>query len=235
MRISATLRSVAAITAALLFLTLGFLLYYQDFGRAPATNSGNTPFIIHQNSSNPPSALTSSNWPTATTNTSLGLKLELQVSEESNGALTVKVDELNTLNAVNNVTAAKPVKFPPAILNAFSGCAGVDLSDGWTSVLGGPAIFAILQGNYGMNNYTAGQPLTLYNTTYAETGCPGYPVDSYAYAPLSANGTSATFQGYWTGGEGTAESAAYHRFAAGVYTVVALDEWGRVVISTISL
>ena len=184
---------MVATIIVLLFLTLGFLLYYQDFDWAPATTSSNTP-SIRQNSSGTPSNLTSFSVPVATTNTSLGLKLELQVLEESNGALTVKVNELNTLNTVNNVTAANPVRFPPAILNAYSGCAGVDVSDGWTSVLGGPAIFAIMEGNYGLNNYTMGQPLTLYNTTYAETGCPGYPVDSYVYAPLSAKGVSAPFR-----------------------------------------
>lgn len=169
----ATLRSITTIIGVLTLMTLGFLLYFQDFGSGRGISPGDAPSTIPRNPSSTPSEFTPASVPAASTNTYLGLTLELQLSERSNGRLAVRVDELNTLDIVNNVTAANPVRFPQAILNAYSGCAGVDISDGWTSVLGGPAIFAIFQGDHGSNNYTTDHPLTLYNTTYAETGCPG--------------------------------------------------------------
>ncbi len=166
---------------------------------------------------------------TATSNSSLGLRLELQLFTNTSGSLTIKVNEVNMLRISNNVTAANSWRYTPAIVNAYSGCGGAVLG-GWTSLIEGPAIFAVFRGNYDLTNYTTGQPLTLYNTTYMETGCPGYPVHNYVYAPMSAKGISLTVRGYWTGGQDRGGPAALNQFPAGIYTVIAMDTWSRVVL-----
>jgi hypothetical protein len=108
-----------------------------------------------------------------------------------------------------------------------------------------PVGFAVLQGYYGANNFTAGRALYLYNTTNF-TSCTRNSVPYvYSFEPTSDVATtylsgqtvqtgnvsvSATFGGYWTGGEGTPIPATYNRFPSGAYTVVAADEWGDVVL-----
>jgi hypothetical protein len=168
-------------------------------------------------------------------NSSLDLSLSLQVSANTNGVLTVKVNETNLLDAENNVTAPSVLPYNGTIAEAFSYCGGAVVYDGWTSWLGGPAIFAIFEGNYGWDNYTAAQPLTLYNTTTVASGCPGYHVSHYAFNALASDSLSQTVKGYWTGGQASSTPAIYHSLAPGTYSIVALDVWGQVVLLNLKL
>jgi hypothetical protein len=214
------LRTKAIVGSAVVaVIILGFLIYF------PNLRSGIGEGIVSGQSTL--SVATSS---TATSNSSLELRLELQLSTNSTGSLTVRVNEVNMLDVSNNVTAANSWRYTPAIVNAYSGCGGVAIYQSWTSIFEGPAIFAVFRGYYDVNNYTIGQPLTLYNTTYMATGCPGYPVHNYIYAPMSARGISLTVRGYWTGGQDRGGPATFNQFSPGTYTVVAMDTWGRVVL-----
>jgi hypothetical protein len=206
---------VVAAAAVLALLILGSLLYFPSVFSGISIVDYGQPIL---------SVATTS---TATANLSQGLRLDLQLQTVSSGGLTVRVYEFNTLNSARNVTAGNAWRYTPEIVAAFSGCGGAALYQGWTSILGGPAIFAVLRGYYDLNNYTTGQPLTLYNTTYQSTGCPGYPVQYYSFGATNASGISDTVKGYWTGGQDRGRPAAFNRFSPGTYTVVAMDAWGR--------
>ncbi len=175
-----------------------------------------------------------------------GLRLGLNLSLAPNG-VNVAVNEYNTLDTVNNVTAADPPLYPAAVVDAYSECAGeFPNPDGWASELGGPAIFAVFQGNFDSSNYTAGRPLTLYNATHALPYCVGLRVGQYSFQPLSTqagayyyyepspkpmfniNRVSFAFEGYWTG-------SVFQQLSPGIYTVVAMDEWGQVAILQFSV
>lgn len=180
----------------------------------------------------------------STMNASIGLQLELQLSANSGGSLGISVDELNILNSTNNITAESDWAYPPAFLNPDSEC---DVSLPYF----GPETpfgFAVLQGYYGVNNFTAAKALPLYNTSeisscvhYSATFSSVNPY--YSFAPLSNQGnyfypgvqihqfdsvTITTF-GYWTGGI-SVPPVLFHRFTPGEYTVLAADEWGQIVL-----
>ena len=167
-------------------------------------------------------------------NSSDGLNLNLQVNAGGNGTFTVTAYESNLLSSVNNVTEANQWKYPVDLLNPANNCAPTN----------NPVGFAIFQGYYGMSNYTSGKALPLYNTN-VEFHCTEniYP-NEYVFQPLSdsisvynhgqfeTNGTaslSLLTGGYWTGGAGTPTSASFSEFR-GVYTVLAADEWGNVLL-----
>jgi hypothetical protein len=150
-------------------------------------------------------------------NPSTGLSLNLNISTNSNEWVILTVYEFNTLDQANNVSAA----------------------DGWPSNASlfqwvresyeanvGMAGYEILQGNYGLSNFTQGTALWLQPPPSllgccAEVGQP----DSYAFQPLSeANVLSGSYAGYFVGG------STYTPFSPGIYTVLAGDQWGDVAI-----
>jgi hypothetical protein len=133
----------------------------------------------------------------------------------------------------------------------------VPVSDNWSySNLGlgpcdnGPGGFgypygiAIFQGNYTPLNLSTATPLSLYDYSVI-VPCPGpMPSTAYDFKPLSdiaivlssassfPNSTFAiniefTEAGYWTG---VSPGVTKHDFAPGVYTIVAGDEWGSLVV-----
>jgi hypothetical protein len=97
--------------------------------------------------------------------------------------------------------------------------------------------YEILQGNYEPGNFSQGTALWL-QPDPGLLNCPFLltPPDSYTFNPLSeanvvtgshvsgANVVSGTHVGFWAGG------STYNPFAPGIYTVLAGDEWGNVVI-----
>jgi hypothetical protein len=94
--------------------------------------------------------------------------------------------------------------------------------------------YEMLQGNYGLNNFTSGTPLWL-QPFAGLLGCAdveGPTPDSVTFKPLSeANVLSGTYVGSWIGPpEISNATSAYSPFAPGIYTVVASDEWGNVVM-----
>ena len=166
-----------------------------------------------------------------------GLRLDLMVAP-SNGSLgseVIEVDEYNTLDTVNNITLASNWLYPQSSLDPYAPC----------SLIGAVGL-AIFQGNYGLNNYTQASALALYNTskvfsctsvTYRDAYYSFKPQSDQASlisseiviarnAPLSL---SFTAKGYWTGGLGSGQTPAFHSFQ-GAYTLLAADEWGKVVL-----
>jgi flagellar basal body-associated protein FliL len=167
-------------------------------------------------------------------NSSDGLNLNLQVNAGGNGTFTVTVAESNLLSSVNNVTEANQWKYPADLLNPANNCAPTN----------DPVGFAIFQGYYGMSNYTSGKALPLYNTNVEFHCTENIYANEYLFQPLSdsisvynhgqfeTNGTaslSLLTGGYWTGGAGTPTAASFNEFR-GVYTVLAADEWGNVLL-----
>jgi len=166
-------------------------------------------------------------------NSSDGLSLNLHVQPGGNGTFTITVYESNLLSSVNNVTEANHWSYPAGALDPYNNCAP-----------SGPVGFAILQGYYGMNNYTSGKALPLYNSTVVFSCTENIVPINYLFQPTNDNfsayqgrsfldnGTaslSLLTGGYWTGGAGTPTSASFSEFR-GVYTVLAADEWGNVLL-----
>jgi hypothetical protein len=113
-------------------------------------------------------------------------------------------------------------------------------------VLNYPFGIAIFQGNYTVANISTATPLQIYEPGIYH--CPDILADisSYVFQPLSDTagvfqmsestagftaGMNAEFEpaptGYWASNE---VGAAFTNFGPGVYTVVAGDEWGALVV-----
>jgi hypothetical protein len=187
---------------------------------------------------------------TTTTNASNANHLQLSLGIRSNGGanITISADETNLLSSENNVTAANNFSFNNWSSPAFG---PFPCGNSVQTVQGGnfdanvpfPIEIAVLDGNYGADNYTSGLALTTYDTGQVYT-CPG--IDLYVqyliFAPVTDNASfyygsslvgnyvvsdQLTTSGYWTGDQST---AAFHPFSPGSYTVLAEDEWGDVVL-----
>jgi hypothetical protein len=158
--------------------------------------------------------VSSASAPDATT----GLSLNLNLSTSYNGWVILTVYEFNTLDRTNNVSAAGSW---PSNASLFQ----------WVQELYeanvGMAGYEILQGNYGVSNFTQGTALWL-QPPPSLLGCCGLgegSPTSYAFQPLSeANVLSGSYAGYFVGG------STYTPFSPGTYTVLAGDEWGDVAI-----
>lgn len=170
----------------------------------------------------------------STSNSSQGLQFRLQVKPDGGPNFTVTAEEFNLLSSVNNVTEANQWKYGASLLDPFNNCAPGD----------SPVGFAIFRGYYGMNNYTSGKALPLYNTTIMFSCTVNYFPDVYLFSPKSDNvsvyndhqfevNTTASItlstSGYWTGGADTPSPATFNAFA-GSYTVLGADEWGNVLL-----
>jgi len=183
--------------------------------------------------------------PETKTGQNSGLQLGLIVRPTGNGTFKFEVQEFNDLDSQSRVQVAENWPASMAYFDPFDSC-----GSSYPSPIG----LMVLQGNYGLGNFTTGAPLTLFNSTYA-TSCTAqlYPTKYYIFEPLSdfadafdSRGYSAGNQtiafslsssGYWTGGYGISISNAppsFHAYA-GAYTVVAADEWGSVVIEHFSV
>ena len=109
-----------------------------------------------------------------TLNSTSGLRLDLFLAL-SDGSVVINVDEYNTLDTSNNVSAANHWRYFPNALSPYNDCGA-----------SGPLGFAVFQGYYDSSNYTSGTALALYNTTYAMS-CTAtlYPTTSYVFNPQS--------------------------------------------------
>jgi hypothetical protein len=169
-------------------------------------------------------------------NSSDGLGLSIQAELGLDGNYTFTVRESNLLNSVNNVTEADGWAYRQ---DSASPCG----PDPYTN----PVEFAVVQGHYGLNNYTSSKALPFYN--------PGdlYPCgevtitggsNAFAFQPLSdafsfptgsaqpevgAASEGITTSGYLTATQELAQ-ATLKPFPPGAYTVIGADEWGGVVL-----
>jgi hypothetical protein len=156
------------------------------------------------------------------------LKLNLQISTNATGALSISTNETNLLDSVNNVTTADD--WPYSHTDSLP-CGNFGQF---------PIEYAVFQGHYDASNYTSTNALTLYDPGLF-IPCPtAEALPAYLlFAPLSDNASypsgqgsflvSASYSvtGYWTGSGNT---FAFHQLPPGIYTVLAEDEWGNVVL-----
>jgi hypothetical protein len=169
-------------------------------------------------------------------NSSDGLGLTIQAEPSLNGNYTFTVRESNLLDSVNNVTEANQWAYS-------QDSAGTCGPDPYTN----PVEFAVVQGDYGQNNYTSSRALPFYDPSIlnlcGEVEFLGGPY-AFAFQPLSdafsfpigsaqpENGPASvtiTTSGYWTSGQ-NGVAAAFIPFPPGAYTVIGADEWGDVVL-----
>ena len=168
-------------------------------------------------------------------NSSDGLGLTIQAEPTLNGNYTFTVRESNILNSVNNVTEADQW----AYRQDSTGPCGPD-------PYVNPVEFAVVQGNYGQNNYTSSEALPFYNPTILNA-CGEVTItggsNAYGFQPLSdaftfpigsaqpevgAASVTITTSGYWT--VVPADVGVMKPFPPGVYTVIGADEWGDVAL-----
>ena len=166
-----------------------------------------------------------------TLSSSADLHPSLDIQAVGNGSYRIRVLETGFAR-IYNLTSADLWEYPRDSLNLFTPC-------GSSSPVG----LAILQGNYGPNNFTEGKVLTLYDTGIAYLCTSVGPAARYLFSP-SSNSAQAfdsrgvpmgnrsmtidlLTSGYWTGGygQGPPGPSQFHPFE-GTYTVVASDEWG---------
>jgi hypothetical protein len=170
----------------------------------------------------------------AASNSVSGLSLSLSLDSaayQPGQTVNITVDEINTLKKTNNVSAEGNWAFP-------------GFSVGPCGTLNYPFGIAIFQGYYTAGDLASVMPLKLDNPN-AVYPCPMILSDINTYAFQSSGDTADVFQlggidpvltetmnaqihptGYWTG----SPNGALTNFAPGVYTVVAGDEWGALVV-----
>jgi Putative Ig domain len=165
-----------------------------------------------------------------------GLELTLSLDSkiyQSGQQVGIDIDEKNTLSKTNTITASAKWSVR-------------GLGVGPCGVLNYPFGIAIFQGNYTATSISSATPLQIYEPGIYH--CPMILTDisSYVFQPLSDNTAvfetsestasftavmNAEFEpaptGYWASND---VGAAFTNFEPGVYTVVAGDEWGALVI-----
>jgi hypothetical protein len=161
---------------------------------------------------------------TSTLNPVTGLSLDLNLSSSTEGQLFVTVYEFNTLDRVNNMSLGESPLFNSSLFRWTRCDEGAFGTDG----------YEVLQGGYGLNNFTSGTAvwLELQPAEVGAEGCggPGGSLqnDNFTFSPLSdENVLLGTYGGYWSIPN---DITTYHPFPPGGYTVVAVDEWGQVTI-----
>jgi hypothetical protein len=170
----------------------------------------------------------------AASNSVSGLSLSLSLDSatyEQGQSVNITVDEVNTLTKTNNVSAAGNWPSP-------------GLSVGPCGTLNYPFGIAIFQGYHTVGDLSSLTPLKLDNPN-AVYNCPMILAEISTYAFQPSGDSADVFQlggvepvlteqmnvqmhptGYWTGNP----NGILTGFAPGVYTVVAGDEWGALVI-----
>ncbi len=184
-----------------------------------------------------PISVSSLNKTASVSSTVSGLELSLSLNSvqlQRGQSIGATVTIFNSPGTVNNVSAAAnwPIK---------------GLTTGACGTLNDPVGFALFQGYYTLQNISsAGTPLELYYP--GVYNCPAtFNVKYYLFQPHSYSATigvtpsfgpqtpypitaSVGANGSWTGSAVNGQSAGHHLFTPGIYTVVAGDEWGDILI-----
>jgi len=172
----------------------------------------------------------------ATLKLASGLSLSLSLDSttyQPGQQVDIIVDEKNTLSQTNKINASE--KWPVSGLGV-----------GPCGTLNYPFGVAIFQGDYTVANVSSATPLQIYEPGIYHCPMILTGISSYVFQPLSD--TAAIFQvpesdaaftlemktefepaptGYWAS---NAPNATLTNFEPGVYTVVAGDEWGALVV-----
>ena len=167
----------------------------------------------------------------ASTSSTNGLSLSLSLGSttyQPGQEVSIAVDEKNALSTINNLSATD--NLPSEFGSGFT-------NDPWF-----PLGLAVLRGNYTWSNYSTGTPLIIYNPGEVYLGTTSTAPTAYSFSPFidvavlnggDYNSSNAirlhieiNVKGYWPNNE----SASSNNFEPGVYTVVAGDEWGALVV-----
>jgi hypothetical protein len=167
----------------------------------------------------------------ASTESVNGLSLSLSTNRttyQPGQEIAITVDEKNTLSTTNNLPATD--NLPPEFVSGFPNDPSFPLG------------LAVLQGNYTVSNYSTVTPLIVYNPGEVYTGTSITAPTSYSFSPFidvavlnggEYNSSNAirlhieiSVNVYWPNNE----SASSNNFEPGIYTVVAGDEWGTLVV-----
>jgi hypothetical protein len=172
----------------------------------------------------------------ATLKSANGLSLSLSLDSttyQPGQQVDIVIDEKNTLGITNKLNASE--KWPVRGIRV-----------GPCGTLNYPFGVAIFQGNYTVANVSSATPLQIYEPGIYHCPMILAGIFSYGFQPLSD--TAAIFQmpesdaaftlemktefepaptGYWTG---NVQNTTLTDFEPGVYTVVAGDEWGALVV-----
>jgi hypothetical protein len=212
-----------------------------------ATNPAFVTFMVTDNSKkiafkqilmtvNPTTTTTSTTTNSATVSSITGLSLSLSLdgtTYQPNQEVSITVDEVNSLSGINNVPVSN--NRPYSSLQAAP-CDYIS-----------PYGIAVFQGNYTTSNFSTGTPLTLYDPHVARLCPTTYGITSYSFEssndmaavietsnPSPTNSSQQmkyelTINGYWPD-DNFSSNSQLTSFEPGVYTVVAGDEWGALVV-----
>jgi hypothetical protein len=154
----------------------------------------------------------------------LSLTLSLDAATYQTGQrITIALDEKNMLAATNNIPASD--QWPYDGLGLGSRCASY----------GSPFGIALFQGNYNSSDYSTATQLYLYDPNGIYLCQPALTGISYAHYTFQSSSDITQFgqeifefmmKGYWP----DKKDSEYTRLDPGVYTVVAGDEWGALVL-----
>jgi hypothetical protein len=198
----------------------------------PATSTSSTPVsslttTVSQITSS--TTTTSNDFNSVSSNATNGLSLSLSLdgtTYQPNQEISITVDEANTLPEVNNVPVSN--NRPYSSLQAAP-CDYIS-----------PYGIAVFQGNYTTSNFSTGTPLTLYDPHVARITSYSFESSSDMAAVIEGSNPSPTnstqqmkydltINGYWPD-DNFSSNSQLTGFAPGLYTVVAGDEWGAVVV-----
>jgi len=155
-----------------------------------------------------------------------GLSLSLSLDADtyrSVDTIHMAIDEKNILARMNNVPASD--QWPYDGLGLGSRCASY----------GSPFGIALFQGNYNSSDYSTATQLYLYDPNGIYLCQPALTGISYAHYTFQSSSDITQFgqeifeftmKGYWP----DKKDSEYTRLDPGVYTVVAGDEWGALVL-----
>jgi hypothetical protein len=167
----------------------------------------------------------------ASTESVNGLRLSLSTDRTTYQpvqSVSIIVDEKNLLSTTNIIPATD--NLPPEFISGFPNDPSFPLG------------LAVLRGNYTGSNYSTVTPLIIFNPGEVYTGTTIAAPTSYSFSPLidvavlnggDYNSSDAirlhieiSVSGYWPNNE----SASSNNFEPGVYTIIAGDEWGTLVV-----
>jgi len=165
------------------------------------------------------------------TETVNGLSLSLSTDRttyQPGQVIAITVDEKNLLSTTNDI---------PATDNLPS-----EFRSGFPNDPSFPLGLAVLRGNYTMSSYSIVTPLIIFNPSEVYIGTTTAEPTSYSFQPFidvailnggDFNSSDAirlhieiSINGYWPNNE----SASSNNFEPGIYTIVAGDEWGALVV-----
>jgi len=211
----------------ILIVILLFAISAESCGRITTTIT--TTLITSQTSLSTTTDISRLN--SASTESINGLSLSLSTDRttyQHGQEVSIILDEKNTLSTTNNVPATD--NLPSEFMSGFPNEPSFPLG------------LAILRGNYIGSSYSTVTPLIIFSPSEVYAGTTAIAPTSYSFSPFidvatlsgggynSSNAIRLHIEISVNGYRPNNESASSHNFEPGVYTVVAGDEWGTLVV-----